>query len=132
MITVESVMSTALLTIKDTDLLSAAAERMNTAGIRHLPVIDQKNHLVGILSTHDFSSGARSRTRRVGQVMSRDVKTVRPDEPAERAVTLMLEHKIGSVPVVDEDEALVGIVTETDFLEVALQALTTGGSKRRD
>jgi CBS domain-containing protein len=124
MISIESVMSTALLTVKDNDTLAAADERMEAAGIRHLPVSDAHNHVVGIISTRDLAAHGKSKTKRVGQVMSREVKTVRPDDPAEKAVALMLENKIGSLPVVDEEENLVGIVTETDFLRVAYQALT--------
>jgi CBS domain-containing protein len=125
MISIEAVMSTALLTVRDTDTLAAADERMEVAGIRHLPVSDAHNHVVGIISTRDLAAhGRKSKTKRVGQVMSRDVKTVRPDDPADKAVALMIENKIGSLPVVDEQETLIGIVTETDFLRVAHQALT--------
>lgn len=126
MISIDAVMSTALVTVRDTETLAAAAERMEAANIRHLPVVDLRDHVVGILSSRDLAGpGRRSKTKRVGQVMSRDVKTVRADEPADRAVELMLEHKVGSVPVVDAQETLIGIVTETDFLRVAQQALAS-------
>jgi CBS domain-containing protein len=127
MISIESVMSTALLTVRDTDTLAAAGERMEAAGIRHLPVSDAHNHVVGIISTRDLAAHGRKKTKRVGEVMSRDVKTVRPDDPADKAVALMIENKIGSLPVIDEEENLVGIVTETDFLQVAYRALTNNG-----
>ena len=51
---------------------------------------------------------------------------MRPDDPADKAVAIMIEHKIGSLPVVDEEENLIGIVTETDFLQVAYRALAAG------
>jgi len=123
---IEAVMSTALLTVKDTDLVSSAAQKMEAAGIRHLPVSDAKNHVVGVLSNRDTAAAGKRSKKRVGEVMSREVLTVRPDDPAEKAVQLMIENKIGSVPVVDEEETLIGIVTETDFLQVAWQALRRG------
>jgi acetoin utilization protein AcuB len=50
----------------------------------------------------------------VGKVMTRSVIIVRPDEDARDAARLMLEHKIGALPVLDGDH-LVGILTETDL-----------------
>ncbi|MBK7857900.1 MAG: CBS domain-containing protein [Archangiaceae bacterium] len=129
MIRIDAVMTTAVLTVKDTDPVSLAASNMAAAGIRHLPVSDGHNHVVGMLSTHDVAAvGARSK-KRVGEVMSREVKTVRPEEPAASAIATMIENKIGSLPVVDADQNLVGIVTETDFLQIAYQALTGGRSR---
>jgi CBS domain-containing protein len=55
--------------------------------------------------------------------MTRDVTTVRPDTPASDAATILLERKIGSLPVVNSDGQPIGIVTETDFLQVARRAL---------
>lgn len=130
MISIDSVMTTALLTVKDTDLVSVAATRMEAAGIRHLPVSDAKNHVVGLISQRDVAAAGKRSKKRVGEVMSRDVKMVRPYESAEKAVALMLENKIGSLPVVDDEETLIGIVTETDFLQVAYQALTAGKGLR--
>jgi len=55
--------------------------------------------------------------------MIRQVRTVRPEEPARRALDTLLANQIGCVPVVDGDRKLVGIVTETSFLRLARQAL---------
>jgi CBS domain-containing protein len=55
--------------------------------------------------------------------MTRDVITTRPDADAYVAADLMLDHKISSLPVVDDTGALVGVVTQTDYLELARRAL---------
>ena len=127
MISIDAVMSTAVLTVKDSDTVSEADARMRAAGVRHLPVTDTHNRVIGVISSRDVAGArTRGRVKRVGEVMSRNVKTVRLDDPADKAVQLMLEHKIGSLPVVADDETLVGIVTETDFLRIAHEALTLG------
>jgi CBS domain-containing protein len=56
--------------------------------------------------------------------MTRGVRIVRPSTPAAEAAALMIELKIGALPVIGEGEQLVGVITETDFLAVAHQALS--------
>jgi CBS domain-containing protein len=124
--TVEDFMSTAVITMKEADTLSAAQIEMRMAEIRHLPVVDAKGHVVGVLSDRDI---LRNLTRingkptPVAQIMSRRVQTVKPTLPAATAATMMLEHKFGCLPVVGDDEQIVGIITDTDFLKIAEQAL---------
>jgi len=60
----------------------------------------------------------------VRSIMTKSVVTVSPDTPADEAVSLMIEHKVHALPVLGDGGILVGIVTATDFLVVAHQALT--------
>jgi CBS domain-containing protein len=123
---VEDFMSTAVITLKETDALSAAQIEMHLAEIRHLPVVDTRNHVVGVVSDRDI---LRNRTKLddeplpVAQIMSRRVRTVRAATPAHEAASLMLEQKIGCLPVIGEEEQIVGIITESDFLRIAERAL---------
>jgi CBS domain-containing protein len=55
--------------------------------------------------------------------MTRDVRTVTPDTPLARAAELLVEHKIGCLPVLDADDRLIGIVTESDFVRLAARLL---------
>jgi CBS domain-containing protein len=97
---------------------------MKLADVRHIPVVGPKNRLVGILSNRDLlRSIGGPRGRSIGDIMTRRVHTVRASDPARRAVDILLEHKIGCLPVLGDDEQLVGIVTETDFLRVARDSL---------
>jgi CBS domain-containing protein len=115
-------MSRPLITSSTTAPVSDALHRMHEADIRHLPVVDRAGHLVGVLSERDaYRSFLRSRdlSIAVGAVMTRDVLTVRAESRAAEASALMLDHKIGCVPVVDARMHLVGIVTDTDFLRLA-------------
>ena len=97
---------------------------MQLTDCRHIPVVGAKNQLVGILSHRDLlRSLAGPGGRSIGDIMTRRVHTVHANDPARRAIDLLLEHKIGCVPVLGEQEELVGIVTETDFLRVARESL---------
>jgi CBS domain-containing protein len=123
---VEDFMSSAVISMKETDTLRAAEFEMNVAEIRHIPVVDKRNHVVGVVSQRDVlrtmgrSAGAPVP---VAEIMTRNVETVRPGTPAHEAAARMIERKIGCLPVVGEDEQLIGIITETDFLFIAEQAL---------
>jgi acetoin utilization protein AcuB len=100
----------------------AAISLLKAGQFRHLPVLDTNGKLVGIVDRPDLelflstakSPGVVKRQHRVDQVMTREVVSVPPDCPLEEAATLMLKHKIGSLPVV-EAEQVVGIITETDI-----------------
>lgn len=95
--------------------------------IRHLPVVDTERKLVGLLSDRDVMRSMiehRGRSVTVGEVMSRSVKTVPPEMSAVDAVELMLRAKCHALPVVDAQHQVLGIITSTDFLELAHRALS--------
>jgi CBS domain-containing protein len=97
---------------------------MAVGAFRHLPVLDDRGRLVGILSDRDILRAlARPKSTIVAEIMTRSPVTVKADAAAHTAATIMLDRKIGSLPVVNDDGQLVGLVTETDFLEVARRAL---------
>ena len=119
--TVEELMTTAVIALRANDTVGDAREQMELARIRHIPVVDEHERVVGIVSSRDL---LRSRpSRPIRELMTHPVITVRADTPAHHAAALLRAKKFGSLPVVGEDEQLVGIVTETDFLAVAEQAL---------
>lgn len=98
---------------------------------RHLPVVDEENHVVGIVSRNDLerflagqgSPGVMERQHYVKQVDIQEVPYVRPDFPLEEAVKLIVENKVTCLPVL-EGSKLVGIVTETDLLEATLEVFS--------
>ncbi len=120
-LTVSDLMTTALMTINASEPLSEAKIDMQSGLVHHLPVVDDRGHLVGIVSDRDIVR--RADKKRIADVMSRDVVTTRPDAPAHLAASMMLDFRIGSLPVVNDDGALVGVVTITDYLAVARRAL---------
>ena len=128
---VRDVMSRNVETIAAVEPAHAAIGRMVTRKVRHLPVVDTLGTLVGVVTDRDirhhlFSPGVFERIGRVSsdellkavtvkQIMSSPAISVRADDHLETAARLMVECKIGSLPVV-ENERVVGIVTETDLL----------------
>jgi CBS domain-containing protein len=121
---VADLMSTALISVRASEPVTEAHAEMQVGVVRHLPVVDDRGRLVGILSDRDvLRSTAARRPRKVADIMTRDVVTVRPEDPAHRAASAMLDHKISSLLVVDDTETLVGVVTMTDYLELARRAL---------
>jgi CBS domain-containing protein len=120
--TVEDLMRTAVIALRATDTVAAARDQMRMAEIRHIPVVDQHNRVVGIVSDRDLRAASRPHMR-IADIMRHPVRTVRPTTAAHEAASILLEHKIGSLPVIGADEQLVGIVTESDFVAVARDKL---------
>ena len=116
----------------------AAIGLLKAGGFRHLPVLDPDGRLVGIVDGADLetflskagSPGVMKRNHRVEQVMARDVVSVAPTCPLEEAASLMVQHKIDSLPVV-EDGRLVGIITEIDIFKWFAAILGGGTSSLR-
>ena len=107
-------------TVSSGDTLQTAANVMKRGGFRRVPVVDD-DKLVGIISDRDVRAhdGYLDKTR-VSAAMTSDPKTVTPRMSVEDAARLMIEHKIGGLPVV-EDGKLVGIITATDVLKAFLK-----------
>lgn len=111
--------------------VSEALKTMRERSIRRLPVLDASNRLVGIVSDRDLLHAEPSSVTSlsiweityllgritVEKVMTEDVLTVEPTTPLEAAAQLMVDHKIGGLPVVDGGR-VVGVITETDIFRV--------------
>ncbi|MEJ5330323.1 MAG: CBS domain-containing protein [Desulfobaccales bacterium] len=125
---VRDIMVKEVATLDVNDELSLANDIMRLGRIRHLPVVDGAR-LVGIISERDLfrSSLAQAlgyetkatrelmKSLRIKDVMVTKVITVSPDTDLKTAVKMMVDHKIGCLPVVEGDR-LIGLVTETDIL----------------
>jgi acetoin utilization protein AcuB len=105
-----------------------ALERMTQLDFRRLPV-ESGGTLVGIVTRYDLERKLgwdrmawRRLGRRVEDAMTSTPLTVAPDDKLQKAVELMLHHKIGGIPVV-ENGKVVGIVTETDIFRAFVQVM---------
>ena len=129
---VREIMTPTPWVVEVTDSLRRVHARLLESDVRHLPVVD-RGKLVGIISERDVPSdlvspGARGGfdrgDRPVSNYMSSDVICVTSESDLGDAIELMLEHRIGAVPVVDLDgERLIGIVSYADVLREARHRL---------
>ena len=113
-------MTTNPVTIGHKVQVRQALEAMRKHGLRHLPVLDADENLVGIVSEKDLLRAQPDSL--VKEVMSGDVVTVTEYTALEEAARIMADGKISSLPVM-RDGRLVGIVTETDLFQVFLEFL---------
>lgn len=127
--TVGQFMSTDLYTVRPSDPVDLAAKMMDWRQIRHVPVEDDHGRLVGLLSFRDIlglvaRGDLNSRDEHVVEdIMRKDPLTVRTDTSTLEALTIMRERNIGSLPVVDDDSRLIGLITVYDLLEIAAKVL---------
>lgn len=124
-------------TIRATDPVSQAFEALQSMDIRHLPVVDEQNDLVGMLSDRDlgpllrtFTEGVEAErlivplsSRRVADFMSADVVSVDADADLSEVIETMLEQRIGAVPVVDGEGNVIGIISYVDVLRAVAGGL---------
>jgi CBS domain-containing protein len=118
-------MTTDVFTVHPEDVVDLAASLMDWRHIRHVPVEDNDGKLVGLVSHRTLlrmvGQGMRGSERTpvaVKDIMINDPVVVTPNTPTLEAIEKLREHRIGSLPVV-EDERLVGIITERDLIRVA-------------
>ena len=133
---VRDIMSSPVFAVGHTDNLKVVEEVMEWKHVRHLPVVNDDGHLVGLITHRDLlracvssiadiprqEQDALLRGIPVRQMMQSEVLTVAPDSDVTAAARTMLERKIGCLPVVEEGR-LVGILTEADFLRYLLEIL---------
>jgi CBS domain-containing membrane protein len=133
MITVDEIMSVELRTLTTNDTLADAQSMMANAHIHHIPIVEGDNQLVGIVSHRDVlasmepgkssdSIAQNPSDISVHEFMTRDVTTVDPRANLRQAAVFLQRHSYGCLPVVESGK-LVGIVTDTDFVGVAINLL---------
>ncbi len=133
MFEISTIMSTELVTVHPSASLYHARELMNEKRIRHLLVVDHSDNLVGLLTQSDVLAASDSILKDrdsqldtaffpVEDAMVTELDTVSSQTSLRQAALFLERHKIGCLPVVDNGK-LVGIVTDTDFVGVAVNLL---------
>lgn len=119
--TIHRIYSGRVITVNENSALNEVEAKMNNYNIRHMPVVNDENFLVGLVSKSDymalrfFESGLRQFL--VKQVMSSPVKAVSKNTTVREVANLFINKKISSVVVVDNQE-VVGIVTTEDLIKL--------------
>ncbi len=119
-------MSKPAVTIASDADYKAALKLMQENALHHLPVVDAEGNLVGMAAERDLLLAASHYLQsavEIGDIMHRGVVTVPPEMPVSEAASLMIDKRIGGLPVVDKGEGLIGIITETDIFKALVKSL---------
>ena len=134
MFSIEAIMSTNLITVEPSSTLAEARSLMHDKRIHHIPVVED-GKLKGLVTltnvlaaTDSFLRDPKNRIHAneilVKDAMVTDVATVEVHASLRSAALFIEKHKIGCLPVMKGEE-LVGIITDTDFVAVAINLLET-------
>jgi acetoin utilization protein AcuB len=132
---VQDWMTTEVVTVTSDITLPDAAALMRENNIRRLPVVDEEGKIVGILSQTDVMASRPSDATtldiweinyllsrlKIQKVMTENPYTVHPEDTIAAAAQIMYDHKIGGVPVVDAEQKVVGIITESDIFRLLIE-----------
>ncbi|HLO12035.1 MAG TPA: acetoin utilization AcuB family protein [Pseudoneobacillus sp.] len=127
---VEEIMKTDVAYLSPTDSISKAILLMASKKIRHLPIINEQHHVVGLITDRDIKDAAPSIFRAnehkedlekpIHTIMKKNVIIGHPLDFVEEIAALFYDHHISCLPIV-KDQVLVGIVTETDLLRTLVE-----------
>ena len=136
MITIEEFMTSEPYTLRETDSINDAWEVMIGKHIRHIPIIDNANHVLGLITQRDVLAAtepgaireAKSASHKLksdltlAEIMIRDVKVIHKKDSLRQAALYLQSHKFGCLPVISGG-CLVGIITDSDFIDIAINLL---------
>lgn len=134
MIKVEDMMTRNPHTLLRSHTLADAKRTMEALDIRHIPVVDSDNRLLGLVTQRDVLAAQDSSLQKIPdeqsftlaaplyEVMRTGVMSVAPQAGLKESATYMQKHKVGCLPVVKKGH-LVGIITDSDFVGIAINLL---------
>ncbi|RJQ85269.1 MAG: CBS domain-containing protein [Desulfobacteraceae bacterium] len=130
---IKSMMVPNPITVTMKHSVQQAIELMKLNSIRHLPVVDQKKQLQGLLTLADLKQAlipSMLGDFSLSDMMIKNPITVSPDDDVEIAAQIIYKHKIGGLPVV-RGQNLVGIITESDLLRAFIDMMGILSSSAR-
>jgi CBS domain-containing protein len=136
MITIEEFMTPEPYTLRQSDSINDAWEVMIGKHVRHIPITDDDNHVLGLVTQRDVLAAtdpgaireAKSASHEVrgdvtlSEIMIRDVTVIHKEDSLRKAALYLQTHKYGCLPVVVDDR-LVGIITDSDFIDIAINLI---------
>ena len=119
MTTIAQIMTKSVATVQRDETLQAAARRMRDMDVGSLPVLDGQA-IVGMVTDRDIAvrgvaDGMVAQESVVGDVMTEDVRCCRADDPVEAVMAEMGDARVRRLPVLDADNAIVGVVALADL-----------------
>ncbi|QFI55443.1 CBS domain-containing protein [Aeromonas simiae] len=145
MITLSEIMTEHPFTLGPENSLKQAIDLMGQERIRHIPVVDDEERLLGLVTLSDVLASCESKlfvtTRdkeeeftdsvHLGEIMTRNVAWVDPHAGIKEAALYLQRHKYGCLPIVERGK-LIGIVTDSDFVAVAINLLEIMAEREPD
>ena len=135
MFSISEIMTTELYTLKPDDSLEDARCLMAEKGIRHIPIVDSDEKLLGVVTQRDVLSAADSTLLSdpattdnkesyvaLSEIMTSKILTVDKDVSLRGTAMQLQKHKIGCLPVVHKGK-LLGLVTDSDFVTVSINLI---------
>lgn len=127
---VEQMMKTNVIALKPSNTIADALNIVKQKNIRHLPIVDDEHHVIGIVTDRDLRDASPSifhanehledLQKPLSTIMKTNVITGHPLDFVEEVAALFYEHRISCMPIVKENK-LVGIITESDLLYTLVQ-----------
>ena len=125
--TIREAMTSSPATVEPGTTAQEAARLMKSKDVGSLPVVEG-DRLVGMITDRDLAirlvGEGKSVDTPVGELASKDVVTIDPQQEVEEAARLMAEHQLRRLPVCEEDGKLVGILAQADVAQIGHDALT--------
>jgi len=134
---VGDIMTRDVFPLKMDQTLNVVRLLMRTVRVRHVPILNDREEFVGLLSHRDLLAYSISKLADIDpleqreidrhilirDVMRTNIATTTADTPLTAALKMMLENKFGCLPVVDEKKHLIGIITDEDVIRLAIKLL---------
>ena len=124
---IQEAMTSNPTTVGPTNTVAEAAQIMKSEDVGSLPIAEG-DKLAGVITDRDIAirivAEGRDPETTVGDIASKDVVTIDPEQSIEDAARLMAEHQVRRLPVVEEDGTLVGILAQADIAQIGQDALT--------
>jgi acetoin utilization protein AcuB len=122
---VRQIMKQDITTLRSDDPISLALATMKKNKIRHIPIVNESNQLIGIVTERDVKDASPSifqlelkedfLNKPIKEIMSTDLITGHPLDFVEEVAAIIIDNKIGCLPIL-QDQQLVGLITESDLL----------------
>jgi len=116
---VVDVMTLNAATVTEDSSIEEAAELMLDEKVTHLPVVSEEGKILGIVTAWDISKAVALKYDKLDEIMTRDVITALPQDPIESAAIKMRKHNISSLPVVNDQGRVLGLIT-TDHISTLI------------
>ena len=127
MITIDELMTSNPFTLQESNTLDDARNIMTEKHIRHIPITNDDNHLLGLVTQRDILAATDPRAKqqddiKLSDIMIKNLSVIQTSDSVRQAAIHLQTHKYGCLPVVSDD-GLVGIITDSDFIDIAINLL---------